>query len=160
MKIVKSLIPYVIILLMVILLRTFIITPVMVNGPSMNDTLVHNQIILLKKYARNFSRNEIVVFEYNGVRLVKRAIGLPGETVEYKDGVLYINGNVVEDRFSPTTADFDLSMINLDQIPSRTYFVLGDNRSNSSDSRTIGVISEDQIVGTTSFSLWPIRRVN
>ena len=160
MKIVKSIMPYVIIILVVILLRIFIVTPVMVNGDSMNDTLVHNQIILLKKFDRNYSRNEIIVFEHNDSRWVKRVIGLPGETVECIDDILYINGNIFEDRFASTTTCYDLIMINLEIIPPKTYFVLGDNRSNSSDSRTIGVVSEDKIVGTTSFSLWPIRRIN
>ena len=156
---IKEVIPYIIILLVVILLRTFVITPVMVNGPSMNDTLRHNQIILLKKYDNTYSRNEVVVFRHNDTQLVKRVIGLPGETVEYKDGVLYINNIVVEDKFSKATADFDLSMIDMEIIPQGYYFVLGDNRSNSQDSRAIGLISKERIVGTSSFSLWPIGKI-
>ena len=155
----KGIIPYIIILVVVVLLRTFIITPVMVNGPSMNDTLSHNNIILLKKYTRSYQRNDIVIFRYNDTQLVKRVIGLPGEKVEYKDGVLYINNVEVEDRFASITADFNMSMINLDVIPQGHYFVLGDNRPASSDSRIMGPISEERIVGSSSFSIWPIGRI-
>lgn len=160
MKFLKDLIPYVIIFLTIVLLRTFLVTPVMVNGPSMNNTLEHNQIILLKKYDKTFTRNEIVVFKYNDSKLVKRVIGLPGETIKYEDGVLYINGEIVEDKYAGITDDFDLSYIGLDIIPEGYYFVLGDNRRNSSDSRIIGLVSKERIVGSTSFSLWPFKKID
>ena len=105
---------------------------------------------------KSYERFDIVVFNYNNSKLVKRIIGLPGETVEYKDGVLYVNGSPIDDPFASKTRDFKLSNLNIDVIPEGYYFVMGDNRNNSSDSRIIGPISLDSIEGTTTFSLWPI----
>ena len=125
----------------------------------MDDTLKNGELLLLKKYDKNFERFDIVVFDYGDSKLVKRIIGLPGETLEYKDGILYINGKETEDPFASSTKDFKLTDLNIDVIPEDYYFVMGDNRSNSSDSRIIGPISKDTINGTTSFSLWPFGTV-
>ena len=114
---------------------------------------------MLKKYDKNYERFDIVVFDYGDSKLVKRIIGLPGETIEYKNGELYINNQKVDDPFANKTKDFKLSDLNLEVIPENTYFVLGDNRTNSSDSRIIGPISKDSINGTASFSLWPFGSV-
>ena len=155
MNFIKTIIPYIIIAITVILIRTFVLTPVIVSGTSMNDTLKNGELLLLKKYDKSYERFDIVVFDYGDSKLVKRIIGLPGETLEYKDGILYINGEEVEDPFALATKDFKLSDLNIDVIPEGYYFVMGDNRSNSSDSRIIGPISAETINGTTSFSLWP-----
>ena len=84
----KELLPYVIIVLVVVLIRSFIVTPIQVDGSSMYPTLEDKELLILKKYDKSFDRFDIVVFEYNGVRLIKRVIGLPGETIEYKDNNL------------------------------------------------------------------------
>ena len=157
MKFIKEIIPYIIILVAVVLIRSFIVTPVIVSGSSMDKTLSDNDILLLKKYDKKYTRGEVIVFNYEGSKLVKRVIGLPGETVSYKDGKLYINNNETEDRFSVITHDFDLSDIGVDKIPEDYYFVLGDNRNKSSDSRIIGLIHKNDILGSTSFSLFPFK---
>ena len=146
MNFIKTILPYAIIVAVVILIRTFVLTPVIVSGTSMDDTLKNGELLLLKKYDKNFERFDIVVFDY-------------GETLEYKDGILYINGKETEDPFASSTKDFKLTDLNIDVIPEDYYFVMGDNRSNSSDSRIIGPISKDTINGTTSFSLWPFGTV-
>lgn len=159
MNIIKAIIPYIIIIITVVVIRTYVLTPVIVSGTSMDDTLKNGELLLLKKYDKSYERFDIVVFDYGDSKLVKRIIGLPGETLEYKDGVLYINGEEVEDPFALATKDFKLSDLNIDVIPEGHYFVMGDNRSNSSDSRNIGPISAETINGTTSFSLWPFGSV-
>ncbi|MBQ9011821.1 MAG: signal peptidase I [Bacilli bacterium] len=156
-NIVKEIIPYIVIIVVVIFIRSFIITPVQVEGTSMYPTLKDNEVLMLKKYDQTYERFDIVVFEYNNTKLIKRVIGLPGETVEYKNGELYINDNYVEEKFSRNsqTDDFKLSDIKLNKIPQGYYFVMGDNRNNSTDSRIIGVVSSDKIKGTTNFSVFP-----
>ncbi len=89
---------------------------------------------------------------------MKRVIGLPGETVAYINNKLLINGEVVEETFLPEnikTKDFDLTNIGYTIIPSGYYFVVGDNRGDSLDSRYIGLIPKKSIEGTVSFRLFP-----
>ncbi len=155
MKILKEIIPYIVIIIVVVLIRTFIATPVLVNGSSMYPTLKNNELLLLKKYDSSYKRYDIVVLDYKNEKLIKRVIGLPGEIVEYKDGILYIDGNKTEDEFSSITSDFKSSELITGSIPEGYYLVMGDNRKNSIDSRTIGLINEDDINGITNFSLWP-----
>ena len=159
MKIIKELIPYVIIVLVVILLRTFIITPVRVNGDSMNQTLKDGEILLLEKYDKKFKRFDIVVLKYNDEKLVKRIIGMPGESVQYRNNILYINGEKVSEEFlTEETYDFDLNVLGYDEIPENYYFVVGDNRSNSLDSRLIGLISKEDIEGKAIFRIFPFNK--
>lgn len=148
----KACIPYVVIIVVVVLIRTFIITPVAVSGGSMEPTLYNKQILILKKYDHSFNRFDIVVFEYNNSKLIKRIIGLPGDNVAYIDGKLYINDEEIEDTFASITKDFTFEGV----VPDDSYFVMGDNRNNSSDSRIFGFVSKDQIQGTTNFRLWPL----
>ena len=81
-KIFKELIPYLIIIVVVVSIRIFIVTPVQVSGDSMRPTLKNREILLLKKYDRSFQRFDIVVIDYDNDRLIKRIIGLPGETIK------------------------------------------------------------------------------
>jgi signal peptidase I len=155
MKIVKEIIPYIVIIIVVVLIRTFIATPVLVNGSSMYPTLKNNELLILKKYDRSYDRYNIVVLDYKNEKLIKRVIGLPGETVEYRDGILYIDGKETNDDFASITSDFKSSELVKGTIPKGYYLVMGDNRKNSIDSRTIGLVSEDDINGVTNFSLWP-----
>ena len=159
MKIIKELVPYVIIVFVVVLLRAFIITPVRVNGDSMNQTLKDGEILLLEKYDKNFERFDIVVLKYNDEKLVKRIIGMPGENVQYLNNILYINGEKVSEEFlTEETYDFDLKVLGYDKIPENYYFVVGDNRSNSLDSRLIGLISKEDIEGKAIFRIFPFNK--
>ena len=125
----------------------------------MYPTLENNQILLLKKFDKKIERFELIVIEYDYTKLIKRVVGLPGEHVKYVDNSLYINDKLIkEDFIDTTTKDFDLSSLGVDVIPEGYYFVMGDNRNNSIDSRTIGLISKDEILGTTSFSIFPFNR--
>jgi len=158
MKFIKEITPYIIIVLIVVLIRTFIITPVRVNGDSMNKTLQDGEILLLEKYDKDFERFDIVVLNYNNEKLVKRIIGLPGETIEYRNNILYINGKKIEEKFIyEDTEDFKLEYLGYDEIPKNNYFVVGDNRDDSLDSRMIGLISKDDIDGKAIFRIFPFK---
>ncbi len=157
MKYVKELLPYIIIILVVVLIRTFIITPVRVNGKSMDPTLENNEIVLLKKYDKSFERFDIVVFDYGDSHLIKRIVGLPGETLYYYNNELYINDKKIAEDFLPKdTETYDFVWDK--EIPEGYYFVMGDNRTNSTDSRMIGLVSKSEIRGTTDFVLFPFNR--
>ena len=162
-KFIKELIPYIEIILVVVLIRTFLVTPVMVSGDSMVPTLKNKEILLLNKINYVFNdikRFDIVVIDLNKKEIIKRVIGLPGETLEYRDNMLYIDGHELDNKYNFDTEDFDLkSICNCDKIPEDKYLVLGDNRSVSADSRIIGLIDKKDIKGSVGFSLWPIRKV-
>lgn len=155
----KDSISFIVIILTIILVRLFIVTPVRVDGPSMNDTLHDGDILLLDKYDNKYERFEIVVFNYNGERLIKRVIGLPGEVVSYKYNKLYINGNEIEDNYGlGYTENFELKDLNLTKIPDNEYLVMGDNRNDSLDSRYFGTISKDKILGSVKYRLFPFNK--
>ena len=164
-KFIKELIPYIIIIIAVVLLRTFIMTPVIVVGDSMYPTLEDGNILLLNKLDYKFNqieRYDIVVIEVDNGEIIKRIIGLPGETVEYRDNILYINGKEQDtSKYDFDTKDFQFSDIcNYDDIPKDYYLVLGDNRDISSDSRgSIGLINKKNIKGSVVISLWPISKI-
>ena len=151
---IRELVPYVVIILVVVLIRTFLFTPVRVNGTSMMDTLEHGDTMILNKIGmklNDIKRFQIVVIKTDDSYLIKRVIGLPGETIEYKDEKLLINGKEVEDPYyNDNTLDFDGV-----KIPENNYFVMGDNRSNSRDSRILGTISKNDIMGTTKLVIFP-----
>ena len=161
-KIIKELYPYVIIIVCVVLFRTFIATPVRVDGDSMKDTLHNNEILVLNKLDKSYKRFDIVVINHGSTKLVKRIIGMPGENISYKDGKLYINGKVFNDVETSRTSDFTLEeLYALEKIPDNYYFVMGDNRGNSLDSRDyrVGLIKKENIVGITIFRLFPFNKI-
>jgi len=161
-KILKELYPYFIIIVVVVLFRSFIATPVRVDGDSMNDTLHNNDILILNKLEKDYERFDVVVINYNNTKLVKRIIGLPGENISYKDNQLYINNKKFEDIETSRTTDFSLKeLFELDKIPEDYYFVMGDNRNNSLDSRDyrVGLIKKEDIVGVTIFRLYPFNKI-
>ena len=158
---IKEILIYVAIMIVVLIIRFFFFAPIRVNGTSMNTTLHNKEIMILSKidYVINdIERFDIVVIDYHGERLIKRVIGLPGETLKYQDDVLYINDEKVEEYFkNQSTRDFDIKDLNYDVIPKDCYFVLGDNRGGSSDSRIIGCIPRDMIMGSANLVIWPLK---
>lgn len=157
MNFIKESISYLIIILVVIIIRTFIATPVKVIGTSMVPTLNGKEILLLKKYDTNYERFDIVVIDKSveGDELIKRVIGLPGETLEYYNEQLYINGKLVEDNYGKgLTGDIKKITLGPDE-----YYVLGDNREVSVDSRIVGIIKKNEIEGTTEICLFPFNKI-
>ena len=147
--------PFIVILLIVILIKIFIVTPIKVNGDSMNPTLYDGDIMILNMmdYKLNgLDRFDIVVVKKNGEFLIKRVIGLPGDEVKYENNKLYINGKYIKEKFTrKKTADID------EVVPKGKYFVLGDNRPNSLDSEEFGAVSSKEILGKTKLALLPPR---
>ena len=132
----RGIIPYIIILILVILLKMYIVTPIKVNGSSMYPTLEDQDIMILDIISyklHGLKRFDIAVINQGKELIIKRVIGLPGEKVEYKKGKLYINGVEIKDPY----LDDDTSMEDISiTVPKNEYYVLGDNRQNSLDSRT------------------------
>jgi len=150
---IKEWISYIVIILIVVLIRTFIVTPIKVNGSSMYPTLENKDYMLLKKYDEQYNRFDIVVVNNDGNKIIKRIIGLPKEDISYKDNTLYINEKEVKDNFGDGyTNDF------IDYCGKNEYFVLGDNREDSLDSRIIGCIDEKNILGKTNFIIFPFNK--
>jgi signal peptidase I len=158
-----------------LIVRMFFFAPIIVDGPSMLPTLHDGDQMIVNKFAYNISepeRFDIVVFHASVQKdFIKRIIGLPGEHVEVKDNILYINGEEVEEPFLADinqkmnpfhlTNDFALEELpgRHKVIPEEHVLVLGDNRTNSTDSRSIGVIPMEEIVGKTNLIYWPLDRM-
>lgn len=153
---VKEFLPYFIIILVVVFVKMFVVSPIRVNGASMNPTLNDKDIMILNEISYRFSEIErfnIVVVKEENEYLIKRIIGLPGEKIEYKDNKLYIDGKYVKEDFKHMeTMDFSTT------LGEDEYFIMGDNRTNSTDSRIFGPISRDEIIGKTSLTILPISR--
>lgn len=163
-KIIKELYPYVIIIIVVILTRSFIITPVIVSGKSMLPNFNDGELLLVRKIDYNektIKRFDVVVIKKDKEEIIKRIIGIPGEHISYKNNKLYINDELISEDYSHlNTKDFNLEEIcSCSIIPEGKYLVLGDNRPISKDSRSIGLIDEKDIVGKSVFRLWPITKI-
>lgn len=160
MKWIKEIFSYIIIILVVVMIRAFIVTPVRVNGTSMYPNLTEGQVLLLEKIDKTYKRFDIVVVDHeeNGKKekIIKRVIGLPGEHITYKDNTLYVNNKKIDEDFiNVGTSDFDISTLGSYTVPENSYFVLGDNRPISKDSRIIGFVKNEKIDGKAVFSLFP-----
>lgn len=169
---IKEWVPYIAIIIIVILIRTYIVTPVIVRGDSMYNTLEDGEVLFLSKITYRVSDIKrfdiIVVKDLDEDLIIKRVIGLPGDSIEYKEGVLYINDKTIEEDYSDyIMEDFNTDTIceitNLECngiIPDNMYLVLGDNRQISADSRVKGLINEEQILGKTILRIWPLNKIS
>ena len=154
----KENIIFMIIIIAIILIRLFIVTPVRVSGTSMFPTLKNGNIMLLNKTVKKIDRYEVVVIskKFKGDELIKRVIGIPGDTVECKDGVVYVNDKPIDDKFANgKTKDFEKVFLLKDKDE---YFVLGDNREVSLDSRSLGKVPGKYIKGTANLRLFPFNK--
>ncbi|NDJ53580.1 MAG: signal peptidase I [Chloroflexi bacterium] len=142
------------------LLINLFIQNVQVVSVSMLPTLHEDQRLIVNKSAYWFGepdRGDVIVFRspQNGEeRLIKRVIGLPGDTLEIRDGIVYINEVIISEPYisAPTNSPRDGRWT----IPPNSYFVMGDNRPSSNDSRSWGMVPQDFIIGRAVLSVWPI----
>lgn len=168
---------FIIALLCALLVRKFLFSPIIVDGPSMQPTLLDRDQMIVNKFIYHIKqpdRFDIVIFHASENKdFIKRVIGLPGEHVMVKDNQLYINNKKINQTFLEphsynqviypiVTHDFTLEKLpgEYDVIPENHILVLGDNRSNSTDSRAIGLVSLDQVVGKTNLVYWPLERMH
>ncbi len=169
---------YVYIVIAVILIRTFLVTPAIVSGPSMDDTLEDGQLVVINKLIYRVSdikRFDIVVVnsDTGNEKIIKRVIGLPGETIKYvvasesdgtNKGELYINNELVKEEFLSEEASsktcIDGTAICHDGITlgEDEYFVMGDNRPVSKDSRSVGTFKKENFVGRVKYRLYPFSK--
>ena len=148
-KVVKEILSYALIIILVLLFKHYIMSPIRVDGDSMNPTLKNGDIMLLNEIGKkSIDRFDIVVIDTEEDVIVKRVIGLPGDRIKYVDNKLYVNDKEVEEPYEhDVTHNFELLELGTDNVPINEYFVLGDNRNNSKDSRIIGFIKDYQIRG-------------
>lgn len=158
----KEIIEYIVLIIVILLIRTYLFVPIMVSGNSMVPTLNNGDVMILNKFSylvNDIKRFDIVVVDYENEYIIKRVIGLPGDYVEYKNDILYVNGKKIKEEYDREyTEDFNLNDLSIEKIPNNYYLVLGDNRPISKDSRKIGLIDKKNIKGTTNFILFPFSR--
>lgn len=161
-------------LIVAVLVRLFLLQQFYISGPSMETTMFSDDRVLVSKLAYEIGeidRGDIVVFDratMNGNQiehddLIKRVIGLGGETIEIRDCVVYIDGAKLEESYLPSR-DLELTnlsdrcgVVNMDatKIESDEVFLIGDNRPQSFDSRMFGAIKKDLIIGQAFVIIWP-----
>jgi signal peptidase I len=146
-------------LIIAIVIHLFLAQATRVEGYSMEPTLYGHQRLIIEKVSYRFhrpSRGDIVVLQVPGYDklLIKRVIGLPGETIEIKDGVVWIDGQPLDEPYvkGSMRGSYPPTV-----IPEGSIFVMGDNRNNSSDSRVFGPVSIEHIVGHAWMRYWPLQ---
>ena len=142
-----------------VLIATLVLPVLQIEGTSMEPTLVSGDIVLLTK-STNFDRGELCGFSWNNKLLIKRVIGVPGDWIEIDtDGTVYLNGEKWDEPYAEQLAVGECDLEFPYQVPQEQYFVLGDMRESSIDSRNtlIGCVARDQIVGKVFFRIWPLK---
>jgi len=142
-------------------IRSFVVELYMVEGPSMLPTLMNGERLVVNKFIYRFrfpERGEIVVFKYPrdpSRDFIKRVIAIPGDTLEIRDGKVFLNGQVLQENYirERTRGSFPLV-----RVPEGHVFVMGDNRNNSEDSRfpDVGFVPESLIKGKAIVVFWPL----
>ncbi|MDZ7835512.1 MAG: signal peptidase I [Alkalibacterium sp.] len=151
-------------------IRLYVVAPVSVEGASMEPTLEDGDRLLLNKLG-DVKRFDIIVFPSPGdtdKQFIKRVIGLPGDEISFEDQTLFINGQTIEEDYIDLSGvsesdlesrygDFSLtSLQGVEKVPEDAFFVMGDNRVDSRDSRIFGFIDTDSVTGKTNFRIWPL----
>ncbi|HOJ92119.1 MAG TPA: signal peptidase I [Dictyoglomaceae bacterium] len=148
--------------ILALLIKSFILQISYIPTGSMIPTLNEREAVLVVRipyYFREPTRGEIIVFRYPQdpkTEYVKRLIGLPGDTVEIKSGVVYVNGEALDEPYVKNKSFDDYGPI---KVPEDNYFVLGDNRPVSVDSRYWGFVPQKNLIGRAIFLLWPPQRI-
>lgn len=146
-----------------IFIVVFVVQPVKVEGTSMQPRLVDQERIFVNRFIyrlQDVQRGDVVVFWYPKDRsksFIKRVLGIPGDEVEIRNGIVYLNGARISEPY--LKAEFqDFKSFRKAVVPAGQYFVLGDHRNSSNDSRSWGFVAQDLIYGKAIFSYWPFSR--
>jgi signal peptidase I len=155
-------------LVVALVIRTFLLQAFWIPTASMEPTLQEGDRVLVNKLSydlHDVNRGDIIVFERpesgsdghpeDDIKdLIKRVVALPGETIEARDGAVYIDGRLLDEPYLPD--DMPTNDLPPTEIPEGRVFVMGDNRTNSSDSRVFGPIDQDLIVGRAFIRIYPL----
>ena len=147
-----------------ILIVVFVIQPVRVEGTSMQPNLIDQERIFVNKLGYYFSgikRGDVVVFWYPKDRnksFIKRVVGLPGETVEVRKGIVYVDGRSLNEHYV-LSKHVDRYWYPPKRVPWDSYFVMGDHRNSSNDSRHWGCVPVNSIFGKAVFRYWPVTKI-
>ncbi len=166
---IRDFIWYIVAIVILIFVFTFVIAIQNVSGNSMDPTVKEGQLVIVSKISYRISsvkRNDIVALKNNGKSYIKRVIGLPGEKIEYMNGLLLVNDTPFKENYlneNVVTTNFlfsdicDIEKCPDGVIPEGKYLVMGDNRPESLDSRTpsFGLVDKSDIKGKVIFRLWP-----
>lgn len=151
-------------IVLAVIVILFLYQPVKVEGTSMMPTLDDQERIFINKFVyhfENIDRGDTIVFWFPGdptKSYIKRVIGVPGDTVEVDSGTVVVNGHALEEDYVPQEYRDDNSM-RAEKIPAGEYFVLGDHRSSSNDSRAWGLVPRRYIYGKAVFIYWPFDKM-
>ncbi|WP_075980947.1 signal peptidase I [Bacillus massilinigeriensis] len=160
--------------LLAAVIRYFLFAPIVVDGESMMPTLLDKDRMIVNKFSYKIGepkRFDIIVFHApENKDYIKRVIGLPGDRIEYKNDTLYINGKKYNEPYleqykreevdGPLTEPFTLEeIIGQSTVPEGHLFVMGDNRRYSKDSRHIGTVPMEKVLGNTSIIYWPLKDI-
>ena len=155
--------------IIIALIITTFVRPTLVMQYSMHPTIEEHDYLLVNKIAYKFKKikfGDIIVFESQlkteegkNKQLIKRVIGLPGDVLEIKDGVVYRNGEALEEPY--INGDYTSGSLGATEIPESKLFVMGDNRPSSVDSRSseVGTVSEDNVMGKVLIRLYPFNKI-
>lgn len=141
------------------LIATLVLPVLQIEGTSMEPTLVNGDIVLLTKTIA-LGRGDICGFSWNNKILIKRVIGIPGDWIEIDtDGTVYLNGEKLDEPYAEQIAFGECDLEFPFQVPQEQYFVLGDMRESSIDSRNtlVGCVENEQIIGKIFFRVWPLK---
>ena len=147
---------FLLLVMIIILFKIFIFNFILVKGDSMNPKYKNNDFMFLNKIIYKFTpikRGDVIVLKYKNDDLIKRVIGLPKDKIKVENGKLYINNKEYKENYiNSYTASEDFDEVT---IKNNEYFVMGDNRYNSYDSRRFGPINKKDIMGKVEFRIFP-----
>ena len=161
--------------LVAVLVQAYIVKPYRIPSESMENTLMPGDRVFVNRFIYHFkdvNRGNVVVFKSpsDGTVLIKRVIGLPGNVISLKDGSVYVDGKKLDEPYVRTDAGAPEPTEPFDNgepwdlqkpytVPAGNYFMMGDNRTNSGDSREFGPVSQNALIGEAFFIYWPLNRI-